>query len=74
MKDDGTAFFDLDGEITEYTFDKQNFYLINDSEKTNGSSYTYIGGRLVVNDGTTVTQYLRLTDEELESYLALKKE
>ena len=74
LKDDGTAFFDLDGEITEYTFDKQNFYLINDSEKTNGSSYTYIGGRLVVNDGTTVTQYLRLTDEELESYLALKKE
>lgn len=22
LKDDGTAFFDLDGEITEYTFDK----------------------------------------------------
>ncbi len=74
LNDDGTAFFDLDGEITEYTFDKQNFYSINDSEKINGFSYTYIGGRLVVNDGTTVTQYLRLTDEELEAYLSLKKE
>ena len=72
LNDDGTAFFELDGEITEYTFDKQNFYLVDDIEKTNGSPYTYIGGRLVVNDGETVTQYLRLTDEELESYLALK--
>ncbi len=74
LKDDGTAFFDLDGDVTEYTFDKQNFYLINDTEKINGFPYTYIGGRLIVNDGETVTQYFRLTDEELESYLALKKE
>ena len=49
-----------------YTFDKQNFYLINDTEKASGFPYTYIGGRLVVNDGETITQYLRLTDEELE--------
>ena len=74
LKDDGTAFFDLDGDVTEYTFDKQNFYLIDDTEKTNGAPYTYIGGRLIVNDGETVTQYFRLTDEELASYLALKKE
>ena len=45
-----------------------------DTEKTNGAPYTYIGGRLIVNDGETVTQYFRLTDEELASYLALKKE
>jgi hypothetical protein len=69
LKEDGTAFFDLDGEITEYIFDKQNLYFADDTEKSNGFSYTYIGGRLIVNDGTTVTQYLRLTDEELEAYL-----
>ncbi len=74
LKDDGTAFFELDGEITEYTFDKQNFDLINDTEKASEFPYTYIGGRLVANDGETITQYLRLTDEELEAYLALKKE
>lgn len=68
-KEDGTAYFDLDGEITEYTFDKQNFYLRDDTERNNGFSYTWIGGRLIINDGTTVTQYLRLTDEELASYL-----
>lgn len=69
VNDDGTAFFDLDGETTEYVFDKRNFYLSDDTEMANGFPYTYIGGRLVVDDGTTVTQYLRLTDEELASCL-----
>ena len=72
LNDDGTAFFDLDGEITEYTFDKTYFYLIDDTEKNNGFPYTYIGGRLVVNEGETVTQYFRLTDEEIASYLKSK--
>ena len=66
--DDGTAFFELDGEKTEYTFDKKNFYLKDDTEKVNGYAYTYIGGRLIISDGTTVTQYLRLTDAELAEY------
>ncbi len=69
VNEDGTAYFDLDGEKTEYTFDKKNFYLIDDTDKANGFSYTYIGGRLIISDDTTVTQYLRLTDEELEAYL-----
>lgn len=66
VNDDGTAVFDLDGEKTEYTFDKKNFYLRDDTEKKNGFAYTYIGGRLIINDGTTVTQYLRLSDERSE--------
>ena len=70
LKDDGTAFFELDGEITEYTFDKQNFYLINDTEKASGFPYTYIGGRLVVNDGETITQSppFLLTRNKIQSY------
>ena len=70
--EDGTAYFELDGEKTEYVFDKQNFYLRDDTERNNGFPYTYINGRLVITDETTVTQYLRLTDEELEAYLQLK--
>ena len=73
LKDDGTAFFELDGAITAYTFDKGNFYLRDDTEQTDGFPYTYINGRLVVNEGETVTQYLRLTDEELASYLRRKE-
>ncbi|MCR4657557.1 MAG: hypothetical protein K5770_15230 [Lachnospiraceae bacterium] len=69
VNDDGTALFDLDGDITEYVFDKRNFYLSDDTEMADGFPYTYIGGRLVVDDGITVTQYLRLTDEELASCL-----
>ena len=68
LKEDHTAFFELDGEITEYTFDKQYFYLRDDTEKNNGFPYTYIGGKLIVNDGAAVTQYVRLTDEELAAY------
>ncbi len=67
--DDGTAYFELDGEITKYTFDKKNFYLSDNAEKSEGFPYTYIGGRLIISDATTVTQYLRLTDEELAAYL-----
>ncbi len=67
--DDGTAFFDLDGEKTEYVFDSGNFYLSDDKERANGFHYTCINGRLIINDGTMITQYLRLTDEELASYL-----
>ena len=67
--DDGTAFFDLDGEKTEYVFDGGHFYLSDDRPRANGFSYTCINGRLIINDGITITQYLRLTDEELASYL-----
>ena len=67
--DDGTAFFDLDGEKTEYVFDGGNFYLREDTERSNGFHYTCINGRIIINDGTMITQYLRLTDEELASYL-----
>lgn len=68
VNDDGTAFFDLDGEKTEYAFDKGYFYLLDDTERANGFSYTCINTRLIINDGTTITQYLRLTDEELAAY------
>ena len=66
--DDGTATFELDGEKAEYLYDKFNFYLSEDTEKVNGIPYVYIGGRLIINDGSTITQYLKLSDEELESY------
>ncbi len=71
--DDGTAFFELDGKKTEFVFDKAYFYLSDDAKKTNGFHYTCINGRLIINDGTTITQYLRLTDEELSSYLKSNK-
>ncbi len=66
--DDGTATFELDGEKTEYLYDEFNFYLSEDGKENGGISYVYIGGRLVVDDGLTVTQYLLLSDEEPESY------
>ena len=69
VKDDGTAYFDLDGEKTEYVFDKDNFYLCDDIERVNGFQYTWLNGRLLITDGDTVTQYLNLTEEELEDYL-----
>ena len=69
LKDDWTAYFELDGEITEYTYDRGNLYLKDDTEKLNGFSYVHINGRLVVNYGTTVEQYMILTDEELADYL-----
>ena len=69
IKDDGIAVFDIDGEKTEYVYDEYNLYLSEDTERTNGSSYVFIGGRLIVDDGTTITQYLKLTEEELASYL-----
>ena len=59
VNDDGTATFELDGEKTEYVYDKFCLYLAEDTERTNGIPYVYIGGRLVVNDGSTVTQYLK---------------
>ena len=65
--DDGTAIFKLDGEKTAYLYDEFNFYQSDDSEKTNGIPYVYIGGRLITNDGATITQYLMLSDEESES-------
>ena len=66
IKDDDTAVFDLDGEKTEYVYDEYNLYLSEDTERTNGSSYVFIGGRLIVDDGTTITQYLMLSEEELK--------
>jgi len=59
VNDDGTATFELDGEKTEYVYDKFCLYLAEDTERANGIPYVYIGGRLVVNDGSTVTQYLK---------------
>ena len=69
VNDDGTAYFELDGEKTEYTYDKLNFYLSEDTQKDNPISYTFIGGRIVADEGDTIIQYLKLTDEELEDYL-----
>jgi hypothetical protein len=69
VKDDGTAYSDLDGEKTEYVFDKQYFYLCDDIERVNGFEYVWLNGRLLISDGDTVTQYLNLTEEELEDYL-----
>ena len=71
---DGTAVFELDGEKTKYVYDKLNLYLSDDTEKTNGIPYVYVGGRLVVNDGTTITQYLMLSEEELAAYLKSDEE
>ena len=64
--DDGTAYFELDGAKTEYVFDGGNFYLRDDTERANGFSYTCINGRLIINDGVTITQYMKVTDEEAE--------
>jgi len=62
VNEDGTATFELDSEITEYTYDKLCFYLAEDTEKKSGITYVYIGGRLIVNDGSTITQYLKSED------------
>ena len=69
VKEDGTAYFELDGEKTEYFYDDHNFYLSSDTERANGFSYTYINGRLIISDETSVTQYMRLTDDEIAAYL-----
>jgi hypothetical protein len=69
VKEDGTAYFELDGEKTEYFYDDHNFYLSSDTERANGLSYTYINGRLIISDETSVTQYMRLTDDEIAAYL-----
>ena len=62
VNEDGTATFELDGEITEYTYDQFCLYLAEDSEKKSGMPYVYIGGRLILNDGSTITQYLKSED------------
>lgn len=62
VNEDGTATFELDGEITEYTYDRFCLYLAEDSEKKSGMPYVYIGGRLILNDGSTITQYLKSED------------
>ena len=74
VNDDGTAYFELDGEKTEYTYDKLNFYLSEDTQKDNPISYTFIGGRIVADEGDTIIQYLKLTDEELEEYIKNSRE
>ncbi len=60
VNDDGTASFELNGEKTEYVFDGRYFYLSEDTERANGFRYTCINGRLIINDGETITQYLRV--------------
>ena len=62
VNDDGTATFELDGERIEYVYDKLCLYLAEDTERANGIPYVYIGGRLIVNDGTVITQYLKSED------------
>ena len=62
VNEDGTATFELDGEITEYTYDRFCLYLAEDSEKKSGMPYVFIGGRLILNDGSTITQYLKSED------------
>jgi hypothetical protein len=74
VNDDGTAYFELDGEKTEYTYDKLNFYLSEDTQKDNPISYTFIGGRIVADEGDMIIQYLKLTDEELEEYIKNSRE
>ena len=69
LKEDWTAYFELDGEITEYTYDRGNLYLKEDTEKLNGFSYVHINGRLIVNYGTSIEQFMVLTDDELADYL-----
>ncbi|MBP5605830.1 MAG: hypothetical protein J6X60_09865, partial [Ruminiclostridium sp.] len=69
LKDDWTAYFELDGERTEYTYDRGKLYLKEDTEKLNGFSYVHINGRLVVDYGTSVEQYMILSDDELADYL-----
>lgn len=69
LNEDWTAYFELDGERMEYTYDKKNLYLKEDTERSSGFSYVYIGGRLVVDKGAVVEQYMKLTDDELEYYL-----
>ncbi len=69
LKDDWTAYFELDGEITEYTYDRKNLYLKEDTEKNNGFSYVHINGRLIVDYGSTTEQYMILSDDELADYL-----
>ena len=61
VNEDGTATFELEGEKTDYIYDEFSFYLAEDTEKTNGFPYVYIGGIIVVNDGSTITQYLAIT-------------
>ena len=70
LKEDWTAYFELDGEITEYTYDRKNLYLKEDTEKNNGFSYVHINGRLIVDYGTTIEQYMILSDDELADYLS----
>ena len=43
-------------------YDEFSFYLAEDTEKKSGYPYVYIGGRIVVNDGTTITQYIKNSD------------
>lgn len=64
VREDGTATFELDGVKTEYTYDQFNFYYAEDTERVNGITYVFIGGRLIVDDGTTITQYSMISDEE----------
>lgn len=63
LKEDWTAYFELDGEITEYTYDRKNLYLKEDTEKTNGFSYVYINGRLIVDFGKTTEQFMAIADD-----------
>ena len=57
VNEDGTATFELDGEITEYTYDQFCLYLAEDSEKKSGMPYVYIGGRLTVNDVSRIDYF-----------------
>lgn len=68
VNEDGTAVFEYMGEKTRYYYDEYAFYLSEDTEKANGITYIYIGGRIVADDGVTITQFEKLSDEELSDY------
>ena len=40
-----------------------------DKEKDGSITYIYIGGRIVADDGVTITQFEKLSDEELSDYI-----
>ena len=69
VNEDGTAFFDLYGEKTEYIYDEKNFYSKDDTEMISGFPYVYYGGRLTLNEGIWISQFEMLTDKERDYYL-----
>ena len=68
VNEDGTAVFKYMGEETKYYYDEYAFYLSEEKEKDSGITYIYIGGRIVADDGVTITQFEKISDEELSDF------